>query len=325
MRNRFLSFLALAALWSPAAGAFAQDVQMDAISRINDVNQETQVFFNKSHCDNLADTDYILTLVNFDGVTEAYLWVGGAQDNCQLNTSRNVDPPSCIAMADSKPALVEDDGNILGLRLQELTDTGVVNCENTSITGEPYELYAFRTQPPGTTDVMTAGYGVAEFRVDVVPPSELVITNAPELEGSSFTISWNSPADSENVPQYRLYASDSENPDDVTGTPIATTGQGSNSITVAAANLGLEEGEQAFLFVSAVDNAATNVGDGNEGPLSEPTLVTAAPTYGFCDDPDVDCSGCSASPMMLASGRPASGLWTLVLLLGIVLVRRLRR
>ena len=40
---------------------------------------------------------------------------------------------------------------------------------------------------------------------------------------------------------------------------------------------------------------------------------------GFCDDPEVDCSGCSVSPMMLANGQPSSGLWVFGLLFAIVL------
>ena len=94
---------------------------------------------------------------------------------------------------------------------------------------------------------------------------------------------------------------------------------------MSANQLGLETGEEIYLFVTAVDFAAVTVGNGNEGPLSESTLGIAAETQGFCDDPDVDCSGCSVSPLMLPNGQPSSGLWLVGLLFAIVAVWRLRR
>jgi len=326
MQNGFLSLITCATLLLPAASALGQDPQQDAITRIDDVNQESQVFFNASHCNDPANTEYILTLANFDGVREAFLWVGGQQDNCQSSENRNDNiPPICAPLADSQSRVLGPNGNITELPLQELLDTGVVNCENGATTGEAYELYAFRNTAPGTTDVTGDGYGVAAFKVDVVPPLQLTITNLPEVEGSSFTLSWNSPVDDENVPQYRVYRSDTGNPEDVGDTPIATTGQGSNSITISAGSLQLEDGAATFLLVSAVDNAATNVGDGNEGPLSEPTRVIGAATFGFCDDPNVDCSGCSVSPLRRPDGQPGSGLWVVGLVFAIVLGWRLRR
>ncbi len=326
MRNGFLSLITFATLLLPATSALGQDPQLDAISRINDVNQESQVFFNASHCNDIANTDYILTLTNFDGVIEAFLWAGGQQDNCQRSENRNDNvPPICAPLADSQSRVVIEDGNIPNLPLQELLDTGVVSCENGATTGQAYELYAFRNTAPGTTDVTGDGYGVAAFKIDVVPPQQLTMTNEPELEGSSFTLKWNSPADDENVPQYRVYRSDTGNPEDAGATPIATTGQGSNDINISAESLNLEEGQETFLLVSAVDNAATNVGDGNEGPLSEPTRVSSAATFGFCDDPSVDCSGCSVSPLRRPDGQPGSWLWVMGLVFAVVLGWRLRR
>jgi hypothetical protein len=53
--------------------------------------------------------------------------------------------------------------------------------------------------------------------------------------------------------------------------------------------------------------------------------VNVEATSGFCDDPDVDCSGCSVSPMMLANGQPGSGIWLLGLVCAVIFGWRLRR
>ena len=84
-------------------------------------------------------------------------------------------------------------------------------------------------------------------------------------------------------------------------------------------------GAEVYLFASAVDEAAVTIGDGNAGPLSDSTLGIAAETIGFCDDPSVDCSGCSVSPLMLPHGQPSAGLWMIGLVFAIVAGWRLRR
>jgi hypothetical protein len=291
------------------------------------VNQETQVFFNKAQCDARDTTDYILTLVSSGGVSNAYLWVAEKNNNCQESDSRN-DIEVCAQLPNSQPQIVDDNGNIPGLLLSELLATNIVDCDNGVDIGIEYELYAFRNEPPGTNLVLPADYGVAEFTVDVVAPTKLTITSAAELTGSSFTIVWNKPSDSANVPRFNVYQGSNEDGSDVNvgvDTPVATSGLDSDNATVNATTLGLGEGESTYLFVTAVDDASVNVGDGNESELSDATLAVFAATAGFCDDPAVDCSGCSVSPWVLANGQPSSGLWVVGLVFAIVVGWRLRR
>jgi len=171
---------------------------------------------------------------------------------------------------------------------------------------------------------MVDGYGVAEIWVDVTPPDELSLTSQPVQDGSQFTITWSSPADSTDIQLYKLYRSDSGDPASAVDTGLTEQGT-KTTFTVNASTLDLAIGESTSLFVTAVDMAAVTPGNGNEGPLSEATEVTAAQTLGFCDDPNVDCSGCSVSPMRLANGQPSSGLWVFGLLFAILCGWRLRR
>jgi hypothetical protein len=330
MRNQFL-FLStlLAAVTALAAGALAQETQADAITDINGESLNTDAsprFFNADNCADPASTTYSVTLTNGDGVTKAYMWAGAQNAGCEDLNNRDLTKELCRPMASSVPRTVGDNATVTGLTLQELVDTGVVNCENTTLEGQPYEIYSFRGEDPGgTVLVPPEGYGVAPFTVDVTPPDELSIESASEQTGSTFTISWDAPLDSNSIAQYKLYEGTSEDPATAVFTDI-TAGQNEKDISVSAAQLNLDPiaGDSTYLFVSAVDMAAVTIGNGNEGPLSVVTTVTAAETSGFCSDPNIDCSGCSVSPMMLANGQPGSGPWVVGLLLAIFCVRRLR-
>jgi len=328
MHNGFLFLLTLLAaipLLSPAA--LAQETQLDAITSIDGEVPTTDaatIYFNAENCADAANTVYDVTLVNGDGVTQIYMWAGVQNGECQLNDKRTDLQLLCRPMASSNPRTVGDNATVFDLTLQELVDTGVVDCSNSALEGQPFEIYSFRNEDPGGTDVLPAGYGVAAFRVDVTPPAKLVLTSDPAPTGSTFTISWNTPTDSNSIAQYKLYEGDSADASAATDTGV-TAGQNAKSISVSAGQLGLLPGENTYLFVSAVDIAAMRIGDGNEGELSEATFVTAAETVGFCDDPTVDCSGCSVSPMILANGQPGSGPWLLGLLCAIIVGWRLRR
>jgi hypothetical protein len=323
----FLSTL-LAALAALAPASFAQE-QADAVTQINGESLTTDVatgYFNAENCADPADTVYDLTLTNGDGVTQAWLWAGIENAGCEQEANRIQQTSDRCMSLSGNPQTVGDNATMFDLTLQALIDTGVVDCENTALEGQPFTIYSFRNEDPGGNDVLVDGYGVAPFRVDVTPPDELDITSAPEQQGSTFNISWSTPTDSQSIAQYKMYASSADDPAAAqAGGVVATAGQNAKSISVSAASLDLAEGEQIYLFVSAVDFAAVNVGDGNEGPLSESTLGIAAATGGFCDDPNVDCSGCSVSPLMLPNGQPSSGLWVIALVFAIVVGWRLRR
>jgi hypothetical protein len=329
MHTRFLSLFILGAalLAAPAAPASAQELQEDIVTSINgqDTAAVTTKYFNAENCANPSETFYDLSLTNGDGVSQAYLWAGTEQAGCE-QVSNRTDQLTVCAEIGGNPQTVGDNATMTGLNLQALVDTGIFDCANTALEGRTYWIYSFRDADPGGTDVSVDGFGVAPITIDVTPPEELDITSSLQQEGSTFNVSWSTPTDSQSIAQYKMYASATDDPDAaLAGGVVSTAGQNAKSISVSAAALGLAEGEQIYLFVSAVDFAAVTVGDGNEGPLSISTLGTAAATGGFCDDPDVDCSGCSASPLVLADGKPSSGLWVIGLVMAIVVGRRLRR
>lgn len=328
MCNRFL-FLStlLAAVTVLTPGALAQGTQADAITEINGETQTSDVatvYFNAENCADAANTLYSLRLANGDGVAQVYMWAGVQNGNCNENDNRTDLQNLCRPMVMSNPRTVSDNATVIDLTLQELVDTGVVDCNNTALEGQPFEIYSFRNQDPGGNDVLPEGYGVAPFTVDVTPPDELIITSSLEQLGSTFTISWSTPIDSNSIAQYKLYGGATSDPSSATDTGV-TAGQNAKSITVSASQLALATNASTYLFVSAIDMASVRIGNGNEGELSEATFVIAAETSGFCDDPTVDCSGCSVSPMMLANGQPGSGVWVIGLVFAIVCGRRLRR
>jgi hypothetical protein len=328
MRQTLPSLFAVAAPLLLASSGVAQTEQLDAITQINGETLTTDVatvYFNAENCADAANTVYDLTLANGDQVTQAYLWAGSQNAGCEQETNRTDQTLRCRDLA-GNPKTVGDNATIVDLTLQELVDTGVVDCENTALEGVPYSLYAFRNQDPGGQDVSVEGYGVAPFTVDVTAPQQLTLTSEQEQLGSSFSISWNTPTDSQSIAQYKMYANATDDPEAALAAGVvATAGQNAKSISVSATQLGLSEGEEIYLYVSAVDMASVQLGDGNEGPLSAATLGIAAETGGFCADPSVDCSGCSVSALVLPNGQPSSGLWLIGLLFVILTTWRLRR
>ena len=328
MRNDilFLSTL-VTALSALVPTSFGQGEQIDAVTKINGQSPTTdasKIYFNAENCADASGTDYELTLTNADGVTQDYIWAGREQAGCEENSKRTDLQLLCRPLASSNPAQVGDNATIVNLTLQELIDTEIVDCENMALAGQSYWLYSFRNTDPGGTDVPVTGYGIAPIIVDVTPPEQLSLESGLDQVGTQFGISWNRPADSNEIQLYRLYRSDDDDAANASDTGLTLQGSKSEWI-ITASSLNLAVGETTFLYVTAVDEAAMVPGDGNEGPLSEATSVTFEDTNGFCDDPNINCSGCSVSPMILANGQPSSGIWLLGALFAIVCGWRLRR
>jgi len=148
------------------SGCVAGDQEQDAITCINGeaptIDAGT-IYFNAENCADAANTVYDVTLANPDGVTQIYMWVGVQNGECQLNDKRTDLQLLCRPMASSNPRTVGDNATVFDLTLQELVDTGIVDC--TALEGQHYEIYSFRNEDPGGTDVLPAGYGVAPFKV----------------------------------------------------------------------------------------------------------------------------------------------------------------
>jgi hypothetical protein len=151
-------------------GCVGGDQEQDAITCINGEAPPTDagtIYFSAENCADAANTVYDVTLANADGVTQIYMWVGVQNGDCQLSSNRLDILPRCRPMA-GNPRTVGDNATVFDLTLQELVDTGIVDC--TAPEGQHYEIYSFRNEDPGGTDVLPAGYGVAPFKVGVTPP-----------------------------------------------------------------------------------------------------------------------------------------------------------
>ena len=130
----------LAAIPLLAPAALAQETQLDAITRIDGEVPTTDaatIYFNAENCADAANTVYDVTLVNGDGVTQIYMWAGVQNGECQLNDKRTDLQLLCRPMASSNPRTVGDNATVFDLTLQELVDTGVVDCSNRRSKGSP--------------------------------------------------------------------------------------------------------------------------------------------------------------------------------------------
>jgi len=325
MRNGFLflsTFAAALTVLTPAS--FAQ--LTDRVNQIDGFVLEAEeiAYFNAEQCDTPAETTYEIRLSTEAGtaVNQVYLWAGTQNGQCNLNSNRTDITANCREIT-GNPRTVNIDSLISGLTLQELADTGVVTCSSSGLEGTPYEVFAFRNDDPGSTDVPESDYGISTLTVDVTPPAELIVTNADPLMGQSFVISWTRPTD--QIEFYRFYQSDTD--DAATATLLnITAGENATNQTITAQQLGMAEGDTTYLYVSAIDKAfqIASGGIGNEGPLSTSTQANAIATSGFCDATG-SCTGCSVSPLALASGGAGTAEWLLGLVFAVALGWRLRR
>jgi hypothetical protein len=261
-------------------------------------------------------------------ISSVYLWVGTGGAKCESLEERNGTQGNCAEMS-GNPQQVGTNFLVSGLTLQNLIDASsgfsdIVSCASSGLTGTPYKIFAFRNEPP-SGDVPATNYGVTEFYVDVVSPAPPLVNTTPQ-EASTFTISWANPNPPDDIQAWLAYVSDVDDPStaDPVGSPINLA---SRDVSFRADQLGLSEaGDTAYVFVQAYDQAfvSDSLG-GNQSALSEGVEVTFVNTVGFCDSTG-DCTGCSASPMNLASTHGPGGIvWMLGLLASIAFVGRRRR
>jgi hypothetical protein len=192
--------------------------------------------------------------------------------------------------------------------------------------GTPYEIFVFRNTAPGGQPVDPSNYGIAPFYVDVQAPNRPNVNTSPQRQ-TNFNISWSNPDPPDLIQLWSFYVSDTDDPS--TADPLGITAPtAALSQTISAQQLGLSPGESAYVFVAAYDQAfvsnANVEAQANLSELSAPVPVSYVEVGGFCDATG-DCSGCAASPMILADGRPSQGLWLMGLLLAILGAWRLRR
>lgn len=270
------------------------------------------VWVNRAQCDLQAEVDLIVSLAVPAGI-ENFVFVGGANVDCALNSNRNNDPPLCGEPTGS-PFQVDPD-NLITVPLSALTGTGFVDCENQALTGTPYTLFDFRDNAPGSQNI-TDGFGTANFTVDVTGPLPVAINTSAQT-GSRFNLSWTPPSE-QRILRYQVFQNLVDDPDTATAIDGVTAGQNASSVSVSASAVTLNEDDSAFLFVQAIDQAE------NPGALSAGVPVTAIPTEGFCTASG-ECDGCSATRLSPSDAALTWGLLAVLALLGLVCVRRLVR
>jgi hypothetical protein len=335
MSTRILFFLSLtAAVLGLAPNAFAQDRDPGMTDLILTINGQSFVssnqdrYFNAVNCEDPATTSFQVRISTELGaaVSQVYLWVGQANSNCNREEQRtDINADRCRPVADGAAQTVDINNTLNGLTLADLTDTGLVDCANTALQGQPYELFVFRA-PPGSTTVPPEGFGIADFLVDVTPPNPPTVTNTAPGIGESFVLGWEQPTD--NIEDYLFYRNDVDDPETATQIEGAVSDQNKTSRGFTASGsapggLDLALGESTFLYLTAVDKASVIPGEGNQSELSVGWQVTAAKTVGFCDASG-SCTGCAASPIAMAVDGPSAALCVLGVL-GTLAYRRRRR
>jgi MYXO-CTERM domain-containing protein len=291
--------------------------EQDFITRVGDVSFATTVqtvWVNATQCDTESSVELEVQLGGTGSLSQVFVWVGGGAANCQTRESRNGANPTCSQVGNG-PKLLEAN-RVITFPLSELTGTGNgrVNCGGSPPQGDPYKLFVFRTNP-GDNEVPASDYGTAPFTVDVSAPDPVVINSPGPLSGSRFTVSWEQPTDFQFLDGYYYYQNEVDDAATATEIPGSSGNQSTTSVTISAADLGLAEGESAFIYVQAVDMAL------NIGELSSPGVEAIyIPSGGFCEATG-EC-GCSASPR--STGSTQRSLWGFVTLLlaGVLLLRR---
>lgn len=326
MRNRFLFLFSLgAALMAFGPTTFAQAADLiTSIGGEGFLSDTQERFFNAANCADPAGTSFEDRIDTTSGTAgQVYLWVGGQNSECNRADNRTDITDRCQPVAGEAAQTLDINNLVLGLTLADLTDTGLVDCANSALQGQPYELYAFRTTPPGGDDVLPENFGIAPFKVDVTPPNPPNVSTEPPGLGESFTMTWPQPTD--DLQLYRFYRNDVEdNPDTATLIEGVTADLNATSQNFTATGLTLEQDESTYLYATAVDKASAVPGNGNESAKSAGYMVTAVETTGFCDASGA-CTGCSVSPLSITGGSQSSAAWMLALLFATACVWRLRR
>ena len=273
-----------------------------------------------------SEVSFEIRLDQTTSVTDVYLWIGKAGAKCEVLEERNETAQLCAELA-GNPRRVGSNFTISGLVLQDLLDaqaggTPIANCESSGLTGTEYQIFVFRDAPAGLVD--PSRYGIAPFYIDVQAPESPAVNTTPQRQ-SNFEISWSTPDPPDLIGLWELWAADSDDPDSATSLNINSTAPNANSLSVEASQLGLSDGESAYLYVRAYDDAyVSNRLDGNLGELSDGVMVTAVNVAGYCDASG-DCNGCSVLPSTLAGGGPGSVALVLGFMFAAICAWRFRR
>lgn len=273
------------------------------------------------------DTPFEIRLDQSNRISEVILWIGTAGAECNREAQRETIAAVCAPIRNADPIPVATDFLVTGLFLQDLLDpsTGeenpIATCDSSGLQGTEYRIFVFREAPAG--EVAPEQYGIASFRIDVAPPNAPVVNTSPQSQ-TNFQITWADPNPVDLIQFWSFYSS-SEN-DPTTAEPLGITAPlSARSQTISSQALGLAEGETAYIFVNAFDQAfVSDATDANEGELSEGVMVTFVPVVGYCDATG-NCGGCSVSPMTLIGGEPNSIPWILGLVFALFFGWRLRR
>ena len=273
-----------------------------------------------------SEVSFEIRLDQTNAVDDVYLWIGKAGAKCEVLEERNATAQLCAEIA-GNPRSVGSNFTISGLVLQDLLNaqsggTPIASCESSGLTGTNYQIFVFREAPAGLVD--PSQYGIAQFYIDVQAPAPPLVNTSPQRQ-AEFTVSWSTPDPPDLIAAWQLWVSDTDDPESAMALDIVDTAPDATSLSVGSSQLGLSNGDSAFLYVKAYDDAyvSDRLG-GNEGELSDGVMVTAIDVAGYCDLSG-DCGGCSVSPMALAGGMPSSFAWICGLVIAAVFAWRLRR
>lgn len=330
-------------VWLPASPGAAQDYTAEVLAIRGDAvvpdgerqgvdlrrgpGTPAQITINAAECS--TDTEIQVQVRNFPGTggggsaTTIDVWRASEGVDCSTEAERNPLDGNCQHVTGVQNTQPQND-NVLFDAAQ------LVDCDDTTANGSNASVWLL-----ATTSVMEPGpvIGAASItlQLDQVPPGPPENVSAGTGD-TQIRVDWDAPSGTsiDNLFQYRVYgdslAADCADPNGeiVPGQPPpadagsdATANNNATSTTVSGADIGLEEGEETRIALTAVDRAR------NESVLSETACLVRVPTEGFCAAHEAaggTCDGCGVG------GDPARGVGLAgLVLVGLALLRRRNR
>ncbi len=351
MRTGLVGALALLALLLAPGAASAQAgsldvrvVRIEGPGGVRDTNEEVVNGVNAADCAAPEDTEITFQVTQGSPTNQYDLWVALVND-CEATSTRSGTTQTCFDI--NREISLLETNNTFVLTLDELIvgtegDFDRNPCEEIwSPQGGNYFLHVYDSASSSTTgELGSIPRGVASIAFDVKAPNPPEMTSG-DVSGENVAVSWNAGEGDSDAMQYTFEVYDvgscaaggqdgggGGTPDGgasdggVSGSLIRTVSQGTASIRIDTADLGLGMNEGAAIAVLAIDPA------GNRSELSSSVCVTNVPSAGFCDvygEMGGECGTCSVAAPGSARGVPVAGLAGLAVAVGLVVDRSRRR
>lgn len=293
-------------------------------------------------CENASDTWIEFTLAPGSVTVQALdLWIGVGAETCQSSSSRTPPSETCqrvgyIQLGGSTGSAPDpDENNVVAIGLDAVLAAGEYSfCDfGAAVSTVNFFFVADNENFRGDVGTIEANHWrILPVKFDAGPPNAPTFKDGDYAGDREVVVEWNPvTAGGSETTRYRVYVEPrgcdggsgtlvggGRPPIDVTEAFTRSERITGTSFAVRLSNLGLEIGESAAVYVTAMDEAY------NESNLSEPICVTRVPTAGFCAAYEAAEGEPCPSSCSTVGGSPSSVLW-LSAFLGLVAVYTHRR